>query len=168
MTGLHASISISGAHITDLLAVHGVAGDDMIDASGVAGIPLILDGGDDDDVLIGGSQNDTLLGGDGDDVLIGGPGVDTLEGGNDANVVIQLTGDDQTTSAAVAGRDWLATRVHIVDGKTVLDVGGKQQRPSPERTCRRCSRASHGESPPTFTSWESSNNGNYPAPDRAR
>jgi hypothetical protein len=43
--------------------------------------------------------------------------------------VIQLTGggNDQTTSADAAGRDWLATRLQIVAGKTVLDVNGKQR-----------------------------------------
>jgi len=31
------------------------------------------------------------------------------------------------TSATAAGKEWLATHAHIVDGKTVLDVGGKQR-----------------------------------------
>ena len=38
-------------------------------------------GGDGDDILIGGAQDEHLVGGDGDDVLIGGGGRDVLEGG---------------------------------------------------------------------------------------
>jgi hypothetical protein len=30
------------------------------------------------------------------------------------------------TSATVAGKDWLASHARIVNGKTVLDVGGKE------------------------------------------
>jgi Ca2+-binding RTX toxin-like protein len=71
--------------------VNGLAGDDAIDATGLAaaGIALTADGGEDDDVLLGGDGNDTLLGGAGDDVLIGGPGLDILDGGTGDNVVIQ-------------------------------------------------------------------------------
>jgi Ca2+-binding RTX toxin-like protein len=49
---------------------------------------LTFDGGDGDDVLVGGPGNDTLLGGNGDDVLIGGGGQDHLDGGPGDNVVI--------------------------------------------------------------------------------
>jgi len=38
-------------------------------------------GGDGDDILIGGAEDEHLVGGDGDDVLIGGGGHDVLEGG---------------------------------------------------------------------------------------
>jgi len=75
----------------DTLRIVGLAGDDVIEASGVGanGMNLILDGGDGDDVIIGGTGNDTLLGGVGDDVLIGGPGNDILDGGPGSNVLIQ-------------------------------------------------------------------------------
>ena len=78
-------------------------------------------------MLIGGAGNDMLLGGAGDDVLIGGPGNDTLDGGPGDNVVIQSFGADTVTSATVAGTDWLTTHARTVNGKTVLDVGGKQR-----------------------------------------
>jgi Ca2+-binding RTX toxin-like protein len=70
---------------------------------------LTLDGGAGDDVLIGGAGDDTLLGGDGDDVVLGGPGNDTTDGGLGGNVVLGL-----------------AKTVRTVDGKTVLNVGGKR------------------------------------------
>ena len=53
---------------------------------------LTANGGDGDDVLIGGAGNDTLTGGAGDDVLIGGRGQDILDGGPGNNIVIQSHG----------------------------------------------------------------------------
>ena len=75
----------------DRLTVNALAGDDVVEASALAAdaIQLTADGGDDDDVLIGGAGNDGLNGGAGDDVLLGGPGVDVLDGGLGDNVVIQ-------------------------------------------------------------------------------
>jgi Ca2+-binding RTX toxin-like protein len=89
--GLAAQVNITGAEVAnDRLTVNALAGDDLVDASGlVAGIQLTADGGAGADVLIGGNGNDTLLGGDGDDVLIGGPGVDILDGGAGDNILIQ-------------------------------------------------------------------------------
>jgi len=77
-------------------------------------------------VLIGGAGDDVLLGGAGDDVLIGGPGNDTLDGGPGSNIVIQSLVADTVSSATVVGKDWLMTHTRTVDGKTVLDIGGKQ------------------------------------------
>ena len=80
--GLAAQVNITGAEAAnDRLNVLALAGNDVIEASGVAAgaIQLTLDGGGDDDVLIGGAGNDTLVGGAGDDVLIGGPGTDILD-----------------------------------------------------------------------------------------
>ena len=73
------------------------AGDDVIEASGVAAgaIQLTLDGGDGNDVLVGGDGNDMLIGGAGDDVLVGGGGNDILDGG---------PGDDIEIQSFLAGR----------------------------------------------------------------
>ena len=90
--GLAAQVNITGAEAAnDRLTVNALAGDDVVEASGLAAgaIQLTADGGDDDDVLVGGDGNDTLLGGDGDDVLVGGPGIDILDGGAGDNIVIQ-------------------------------------------------------------------------------
>jgi Ca2+-binding RTX toxin-like protein len=75
----------------DQVVINGLGGADVIEASGVGanGPQLTLDGGDGDDVLVGGGGNDTLLGGNGDDVLVGGGGTDVLDGGPGDNVVIQ-------------------------------------------------------------------------------
>ena len=89
--GLFALVDVANAEAGDTVTVSTLAGDDVIQASGVlVGAPgLTLDGGDGDDVLIGGAGDDTLLGGIGDDVLIGGPGLDTLDGGPGNNILIQ-------------------------------------------------------------------------------
>ena len=91
VSGLAALVNITGAEATDRLVVSVLDGDDVVDASGLSAtaIQLPADGGDGDDVLIGGFGNDTLTGGDGDDVLIGGPGQDVLDGGAGDNILIQ-------------------------------------------------------------------------------
>jgi Ca2+-binding RTX toxin-like protein len=127
--GLAARVSVAGAEATnDRLTVKALAGDDVLDASSVAtgAIQLTLDGGDGDDILVGGDGNDTLLGGPGDDVLIGGPGNDSLDGGAGDNVVIDFAAN-AVTKATRAETSWLVANVHIVNGKTVIDVGGTKR-----------------------------------------
>jgi Ca2+-binding RTX toxin-like protein len=130
--GLAARVNITGAEAAnDRLTLNMLAGDDVVDASGLAAgaIQLTENGGAGNDVLIGGDGNDVLSGGAGDDVLIGGPGTDTIDGGDDDDVEIQLVaeGANRATSASPASKEWLAKNVRIVDGKTALDVGGKQR-----------------------------------------
>jgi Ca2+-binding RTX toxin-like protein len=90
--GLAAVVNIAVAETAnDRLTVNLLAGEDVLDASGLSatGAPLTGDGGDNDDVLTGGDGADVLLGGLGDDVLIGGLGIDILDGGLGDNIVIQ-------------------------------------------------------------------------------
>jgi Ca2+-binding RTX toxin-like protein len=92
VTGLATQVSVTGAApASDALTVLALAGDDAVEASGVAAgsISVIERGGTGDDVLIGGDGNDSLFGEEGDDVLVGGPGTDLLDGGPGSNVVIQ-------------------------------------------------------------------------------
>jgi Ca2+-binding RTX toxin-like protein len=91
--GLASEIVIENFDLTDSIVINGLAGDDVVEASGVGpGGPLLtLNGGDDDDVLIGGDGNDVINGGAGDDVLLGGNGIDLLDGGGDDDIEIQLT-----------------------------------------------------------------------------
>ena len=90
--GLAAQVNITGAEsANDRLTVNALAGDDVVEGSGLlaGAIQLTANGGDDNDVLIGGDGNDVLSGGAGDDVLLGGPGLDILDGGTGDNIVIQ-------------------------------------------------------------------------------
>ena len=90
VSGLAAQVTISGFEATDRIVINGVAGDDVIDASGLGTAMLFTaDGGNGNDVLIGSDGPDTLLGGAGDDVLLGGLGLDVLDGGPGDNVLIQ-------------------------------------------------------------------------------
>ena len=77
------------AAATDRLVINGLDGDDVIEASGLgAAMTLIANGGNGDDILIGGTGNDELHGEAGDDILIGGGGIDVLDGGPGGNIVI--------------------------------------------------------------------------------
>ena len=128
--GLAAQVNITGAEAAnDRLRVNTLAGDDVVEGSGLAAgtIQLTADGGDDDDVLLGGAGDDVLLGGAGDDVLIGGGGNDTIDGGPGSNIEIQSLGADTVSAATTVGTGWLESHARTVDGKTVLDVGGKQR-----------------------------------------
>jgi Ca2+-binding RTX toxin-like protein len=75
----------------DHLTIYTLGGDDSVDASGLpaGNISLTINGGNNNDVLIGSAGPDSLFGGDGDDVLIGGPGTDVLDGGLGSNSIIQ-------------------------------------------------------------------------------
>jgi Ca2+-binding RTX toxin-like protein len=89
--GLHTAVTVSHPDATDALRVDAQAGNDVVDASGLAAgvLRYSATGGDGNDILIGSAGDDTLQGGAGDDLLIGGPGVDALDGGPGANVVLQ-------------------------------------------------------------------------------
>ena len=90
--GFAAFVNITGSEAaTDRTVINLLAGDDVLEASGLAAgvIQLTGDGGAGADVLVGSAGPDTLAGGEGDDVIIGGPGTDVLDGGLGDNVVIQ-------------------------------------------------------------------------------
>ena len=118
------AFNVSGDRVT----VNALAGDDVVDASGLAASAALLtaDGGDDDDVLLGGAGNDTLLGGDGDDVILGGPGADVIDGGAGDNVVIDSLAANVVTSATVRGQSWVKSHIRTIKGKTVVKVGGER------------------------------------------
>ena len=131
VNGLSARIAVSGAVAgSDRVTVNALAGDDVLDATGLAAgsALLTLTGGDGDDVLLGGAGNDTLLGGAGDDVLIGGPGTDTIDGGPGDNVVLDSFAANAVTSATAAGSTWLAKHTRTVKGRSVLKVDGRKRK----------------------------------------
>lgn len=90
--GLAAQVNITGAEAAlDRLTVTALAGDDVVEATGLAAGSILFtaDGREGDDILEGGGGDDMLIGGDGDDILVGGPGQDVLDGGAGDNVLIQ-------------------------------------------------------------------------------
>jgi Ca2+-binding RTX toxin-like protein len=92
VTGLAAEVRIDNAEpASDTLTVKALAGNDIIDAAPLrsTSAALTLDGGADNDVLVGSVGDDNLFGREGDDVLRGGPGQDALDGGPGNNIVIQ-------------------------------------------------------------------------------
>ena len=129
--GLAAQVNIIGSEVAnDRLTVDALAGDDVVEASGLAAgaIQLTANGGDGSDVLVGSDGDDVLTGGAGDDVILGGLGIDVIDGGDGDDVEIPLVGDgDKVTSATSADKTWVANHVRIVDGNTVVDVGGKER-----------------------------------------
>jgi Ca2+-binding RTX toxin-like protein len=129
ISGLPAQITVSGAIAgSDRVTVNALAGADVVDASGLAATSALLtvDGGEGDDVIIGGDGNDTLLGGAGDDVIIGGPGNDTINGAPGDDVVIDSLAAN-VTSATVASETWLKTHARTDDGTTELVVDGEER-----------------------------------------
>jgi Ca2+-binding RTX toxin-like protein len=129
IAGLSARINVSGATAgSDRVTVNALADDDVIDASGLAASSALLtaNGGDGDDVIIGGNGPDTLNGDAGDDVIIGGPGADTIDGGTGDNVVIDSVSVASSVSAAKVGKKWLKAHARTVRGKTVLTVDGEK------------------------------------------
>ncbi len=126
--GLAAQLNLTGFEsANDRLTVDALAGDDVVDASGLSAdsIQLTVNAGDGDDVVIGGAGDDVLNGGAGNDVLIGGPGLDIIDGGGDDDIEIQSIIGETVISATAASDEWLAAHLRIVDGRTVIDVGGR-------------------------------------------
>ena len=92
--GLAASVRILNAEpALDRLVLRTLAGDDVVEASGLAAsaIALTADGGADDDVLVGSQGDDRLNGEAGNDVIIGNAGADQISCG---------AGDDTVASDA--------------------------------------------------------------------
>jgi Ca2+-binding RTX toxin-like protein len=90
--GLAAQVNIVGSEpANDHLVISALAGDDVVEGSGLAAgaIQFAANGDDGADILIGSAGNDTLTGGAGDDVLIGGPGLDVLDGAPGNDILIQ-------------------------------------------------------------------------------
>jgi Ca2+-binding RTX toxin-like protein len=106
VSGLGEDVTIRGFEANDRIVINGLGGDDVINASGLQpGIQLTANGGDGDDVIIGGLGNDILTGGNGDDVLLGGGGQDVLDGGPGNNILIQgFAAPAGAASAALLGQ----------------------------------------------------------------
>lgn len=85
-------LSVGGQSAATQVVFQGGRGADILNG-GEALFALRADGSADDDTLVGGAGNDSLLGGGDDDVLLGGEGLNTLLG---------ETGDDQIDGGGAA------------------------------------------------------------------
>ena len=141
VTGLAETVTISNFDANDRIVINGLGGDDVIEATGLAaGHPLTANGGDGDDILIGGAGNDTLTGGAGDDILIGGSGQDVLDGGPGNNVVIQegggalasapVTSQPVPGGAALLGQFMASSFVSDGEGHGAMPMADPQAEPA--------------------------------------
>ncbi|MGB3292800.1 MAG: calcium-binding protein [Phormidesmis sp.] len=106
--GLGAEIKIIGAELDrDLLVINGLAGDDIIDASNLAAgaMQLLIDGGEGNDILIGGGEDDTIIGGEGNDFVDGKGGDDRAFLGAGEDVFLWNPGEGSDTIDGGAGYD---------------------------------------------------------------
>jgi Ca2+-binding RTX toxin-like protein len=79
------------------IKLYGYGGDDLLDAQAVSKHNVVIDGGEDNDIIYGGfgaSKLDQLYGGAGDDVLYGMGGADYLYGEGGADVLYGMDGND--------------------------------------------------------------------------
>ncbi len=88
--------------------VNGLGGDDTITASTAVLVPLVLDGGDGNDQILGGSGADQLVGGPGNDVIQGGRGADTALLGDGNDTFVWNPGDGNDVVDGEAGTDALS------------------------------------------------------------
>jgi Ca2+-binding RTX toxin-like protein len=108
VTGLAEDVTITNFDANDRIVINGLGGDDVIEASGLAGMQL------------------TANGGDGDDVLIGGPGQDILDGGPGNNILLQAVvstptgapgGGTNASAFPLLGQFMASTFVRLGDGQ---------------------------------------------------
>jgi Ca2+-binding RTX toxin-like protein len=107
VSGLQAVVAIQHQEPTDKLDVNGLAGDDAVDATGLAAgaISLAVDGGAGSDTLAGGAGAESLSGGDGNDSIDGNGGADTALMGAGDDTFVWDPGDGSDTLEGQDGAD---------------------------------------------------------------
>jgi Ca2+-binding RTX toxin-like protein len=99
-------VSTGVTGVTGRFLVFGLGGNDIADLSACR-LVTRMDGGDGNDVILGGGKADMLLGGNGADLIAGGLGADGINGGAGNDIVI-----DGTVSVRAAGK----TLRSVLDG----------------------------------------------------
>jgi Ca2+-binding RTX toxin-like protein len=123
ISGLAEDITISDFNANDRLVINGLGGDDVINAIGLgSAMQLVANGGDGNDILLGGNGIETLNGEAGDDILIGGGVQNVLNGGPGANVVIPGGAAAPTPSAALMGQFMASSFVSAAEGHGTVPV----------------------------------------------
>jgi Ca2+-binding RTX toxin-like protein len=126
-TGFPIPVSVSGA-LT--LAINGLGGSDTITCSGslAAIVPIVLDGGNGDDIINGGNGADTILGGNGNDTLDGNQGNDTIFGGADNDTFVWDPGDGSDTLEGQGENDVLVFNGSNINEVLNLSTNGSRLR----------------------------------------
>ena len=88
-------------------------GRNILDASAVTDLTVVLDGGGGIDTIVGGSQNDTLVGGIGNDILTGGAGSDRF-------AYLALNQGPDTVTDFSPGEDSIAVSANSFGGGLTL------------------------------------------------
>jgi len=113
ISGSAGSVTLTSAAVTvaitnaepahDTLTINTSGGDDIVSASALANSSVILtvNGGADNDIIVGSQGNDTINGDDGNDVLFGGNGNDTITGGAGTDYIDGGAGTDTATGETV-------------------------------------------------------------------
>ena len=125
LTGGFGSDSLVGNSM-ESAQLTGGAGDNRLIASAFTLGAVTLDGGGGNDVLIGGSKNDSLLGGDGRDLVVGGLGIDSLSGHAGDDILIGGTISSTISTAAALNAlmaEWTSENSYAVR-ITKLKTGG--------------------------------------------
>jgi Ca2+-binding RTX toxin-like protein len=131
VSGLAARVNITGAEArNDQLRVNALAGDDVVNASGLTAdaIALTVDGGDGNDTITGGAGNDVLIGGAGNDVIEGGRGNDTMFGGAGDDVFTWDPGDGSDVIEGQGGHDTMQFTGANVDEHIDISANGQRVR----------------------------------------
>jgi Ca2+-binding RTX toxin-like protein len=115
-TGFNIPVSVRGA-LT--LTMNGLGGQDMISCTGnlAAIVPIVLDGGNDNDTLLGSNGADLLFGGAGDDFIDGQQGNDTAFLGADNDTYQWDPGDGSDTVEGQGGTDVL-----LFNGSAISEI----------------------------------------------
>src|SRR5688500_2418993 len=102
------------------IVVDGGAGNDTIDASGVT-VPVVILGGDGDDLINGGDGNDILLGGAGNDNISGSYGNDLIGGGKGRDALFSHFGNDLVLADALSFENDLRSTTAVLSEWTRND-----------------------------------------------
>jgi Ca2+-binding RTX toxin-like protein len=100
VTSAAVTVAITNAEpANNKLTINTSSGDDIVGASQLANssVQLTVNGGGDNDVIVGSQGNDTINGDEGDDVLLGGNGNDTMGGGTGTDYIDGGAGTDSAT-----------------------------------------------------------------------
>jgi Ca2+-binding RTX toxin-like protein len=131
VSGLATTVTIAGAEgANDRLIVSTFAGDDIINASGLAAgtTQLTIDGGAGNDTIIGSAGDDMLIGGDGNDTVTGGRGNDVAFLGTGNDTFIWNPGDGSDTVEGQDGTDTLVFNGANVNENMDISANGSRAR----------------------------------------